>query len=79
MLRRAIFRQSSFVMRCITDAHSFTIRLSEHLSPSDCEDALGGFSPPALFVHSSNSSAREKMLAGINAIETLAKRQADQG
>ncbi|RFP12690.1 MULTISPECIES: cyclic-phosphate processing receiver domain-containing protein [unclassified Duganella] len=41
--------------------------------------ALRGFSPPALFVHSANSSAREKMLAGINAIETLAKRQTDQG
>ncbi|HEY0060584.1 MAG TPA: cyclic-phosphate processing receiver domain-containing protein [Telluria sp.] len=36
--------------------------------------ALRGFIPPEMFVHSANSSAREKMLAGIRAIEALAQR-----
>lgn len=31
--------------------------------------ALDGFKPPRMHVHSANSSAREKMLAGIRAIE----------
>lgn len=31
--------------------------------------ALRGFVPPRMHVHSANSSAREKMLAGIRAIE----------
>ena len=31
--------------------------------------ALRGFAPPRMHVHSANSSAREKMLAGIQAIE----------
>lgn len=35
--------------------------------------ALDGFQPPAMFVHSANSSAREKMEAGIAAIERMAK------
>ncbi len=30
---------------------------------------LRGFKPPRMRVHSANSSARDKMLAGINAIE----------
>ena len=30
---------------------------------------LEGFSPPVIWVHSANSSAREKMLAAIEAIE----------
>lgn len=34
--------------------------------------ALRGFKPPKLAVHSANSSAREKMLAGIQSIERLA-------
>ncbi len=34
--------------------------------------ALRGFKPPRLLVHSANSSAREKMLAGIQSIERLA-------
>ncbi len=34
--------------------------------------ALRGFKPPKIVVHSANSSAREKMLAGICAIERLA-------
>ena len=34
--------------------------------------ALRGFSPPIIFVHSANSSAREKMEAGIAAIRRLA-------
>jgi hypothetical protein len=33
--------------------------------------ALHGFRPPAIQVHSANSSAREKMEAGIRAIERL--------
>ncbi|KAB8049598.1 hypothetical protein GCN78_17060 [Janthinobacterium rivuli] len=33
--------------------------------------ALRGFSPPIIFVHSANSSAREKMEAGIAAIRRL--------
>lgn len=33
---------------------------------------LRGFKPPRIHVHSANSSAREKMLAGINAIEQQA-------
>lgn len=36
--------------------------------------AVRRFIPPKMFVHSANSSARVKMLAGIRAIETLAKR-----
>lgn len=34
--------------------------------------ALHGFIPPMIFVHSANSSAREKMEAGIAAIRRLA-------
>jgi len=36
--------------------------------------ALRGFIPPKMQVHSANSSAREKMEAGIRSIEALAKR-----
>ena len=35
--------------------------------------ALRGFRPPRMRVHSANSSAREKMLAGIASIESLAR------
>ncbi len=35
--------------------------------------ATRGFKPPAIRVHSANSSAREKMEAGIAAIERLAR------
>lgn len=35
--------------------------------------ALRGFVPPKISVHSANSSAREKMLAGIQSIERLAQ------
>jgi hypothetical protein len=34
--------------------------------------ALRGFKPPKIKVHSANSSAREKMVAGIQAIERIA-------
>ena len=34
--------------------------------------ATRGFAPPRMHVHSANSSARDKMLAGIRAIEKLA-------
>lgn len=34
--------------------------------------ALHGFHPPRITVHSANSSAREKMLAGIRSIQRLA-------
>lgn len=34
--------------------------------------AMRGFVPPRMAVHSANSSAREKMLAGIRSIEKLA-------
>jgi hypothetical protein len=34
--------------------------------------AIRGFKPPQIQVHSANSSARQKMLAGIAAIERLA-------
>jgi hypothetical protein len=36
--------------------------------------AVRGFIPPKIFIHSANSSAREKMLAGIRAIEAFAER-----
>ncbi len=36
--------------------------------------ALRGFKPPRMSVHSANSSAREKMCAGIAAIEKLGAR-----
>ncbi len=39
--------------------------------------ALRGFRPPRMTVHSANSSAREKMQAGIAAIERLAARRGD--
>lgn len=35
--------------------------------------AVRGFKPPRIRVHSANSSAREKMLAGIASIERLAR------
>jgi hypothetical protein len=38
--------------------------------------AMNGFKPPRIAVHSANSSARDKMLAGIGAIEQLARRNA---
>ncbi len=37
--------------------------------------ALRGFRPPKMVVHSANSSARQKMLAGIAAIAALARSQ----
>ncbi len=37
--------------------------------------ALRGFRPPKITVHSANSSAREKMLAGVRTIERLAANQ----
>lgn len=36
--------------------------------------ALRGFVPPLITVHSANSSARDKMLAGVRAIAALARR-----
>ena len=36
--------------------------------------ALRGFVPPKITVHSANPSARDKMLAGIRAIEQIANR-----
>lgn len=36
--------------------------------------ALRSFRPPKIYVHSANSSARKKMLAGVRAIEALATR-----
>lgn len=41
--------------------------------------ALRGFAPPVMTVHSANSSARQKMLAGIRAVEALAKRNESAG
>jgi hypothetical protein len=38
--------------------------------------ALRGFKPPKISVHSANSSAREKMTAGIRSIERLAQGKA---
>ena len=35
--------------------------------------ALRGFRPPKMSVHSANSSARQKMQAGIDAIQALAR------
>ncbi len=35
--------------------------------------ALRGFRPPKIYVHSANSSARDKMIAGIQSIERMAK------
>jgi len=35
--------------------------------------ALRGFRPPMICVHSANSSAREKMIAGIESIERLVR------
>lgn len=37
--------------------------------------AIGGFIPPRIFIHSSNASAREKMLAGIRNIYILASKE----
>jgi len=36
--------------------------------------ATQGFVPPVIFVHSANSSARSKMLAGIRSIEQLKRK-----
>ena len=36
--------------------------------------ATRNFDPPKISIHSANTSAREKMLAGVRSIETLAKR-----
>lgn len=41
--------------------------------------ALRGFIPPVMTVHSANSSARQKMLAGIRAVEALAKSNGTAG
>jgi hypothetical protein len=35
--------------------------------------ALRGFKPPRISVHSANSSARDKMIAGIQSIERMAR------
>jgi hypothetical protein len=39
--------------------------------------ALHGFNPPIMHVHSANSSARDKMLAGIQAIERMVSARRD--
>ena len=39
--------------------------------------ALRGFKPPKITVHSANSSAREKMVAGIRSIERLSSQSKD--
>jgi hypothetical protein len=36
--------------------------------------ALRGFKPPKITVHSANSSARDKMIAGIHAIERMVRK-----
>lgn len=36
--------------------------------------ALRGFKPPKITVHSANSSARDKMIAGIHAIECMVRK-----
>ncbi|SAL07795.1 hypothetical protein AWB81_08303 [Caballeronia arationis] len=41
--------------------------------------ALRGFWPPKIFVHSANSSAREKMEAGVLATERLVAKQIGGG
>jgi hypothetical protein len=41
--------------------------------------ALRGFVPPALTVHSANSAARDKMLAGIRSIGVLSNRASGAG
>ena len=40
------------------------------------EVAMRGFKPPKIYVHSANSSAREKMLAGVESIERWARENA---
>ena len=37
--------------------------------------ALRGFKPPRIFVHSANSSARDKMIVGIQSIERMAQQK----
>lgn len=37
--------------------------------------ALRGFKPPRISVHSANSSARDKMIAGIQSIERMAQQK----
>jgi len=37
--------------------------------------ALRGFKPPRISVHSANSSARDKMIAGIQSIERMARQK----
>ena len=37
--------------------------------------ALRGFNPPRISVHSANSSARDKMIAGIQSIERMAQQK----
>lgn len=37
--------------------------------------ALRGFRPPRISVHSANSSARDKMIAGIQSIERMARQK----
>jgi hypothetical protein len=37
--------------------------------------ALRGFTPPRISVHSANSSARDKMIAGIQSIERMAQQK----
>ncbi len=41
--------------------------------------ALRGFKPPKITVHSANSSARDKMLAGLRAIERLVSQNVAEG
>jgi len=36
--------------------------------------ALRGFKPPKITVHSANSSARDKMIAGIHAMERMVRK-----
>lgn len=36
---------------------------------------VDGFTPPIMFVHSANSSARQRMLAGISSIEQWSRNQ----
>lgn len=40
------------------------------------EVAMGGFKSPKIYVHSANSSARERMLAGVESIKRWARENA---
>jgi len=64
---------------CNADDEKKLVKIVNAFLASKGYRTLRGFSPPKISVHSANSSARDKMVAGIRSIERLARDGAKGG